>query len=367
MNKVAPKPNEFELSLFGPGTGECIVIHYGDNNWFVIDSFREKENDIPIAQAYLESIGVNVHQNVKHILATHFDDDHCDGLTELLANCDDAKFHCSTALLVNEFFACVKKNGNLKLVQAKPGLSEFADILEFLEKSSQIPDRCRSTYGPNWVHAGSQISLSNKVTFSILSPSSIAVGDSAREFKDAYLDTTGPVKKLPQNRFNMISVAGAIETSNLSLLLGADLERGGNDHVGWRGVLNDSNLRKPLSSIFKIPHHGSEGADVEGVWTQLVGNEPTLLLTSMASSGIPRESDVVRLKSKTNNEVVLTNPKYITRPKKHGAANRRMNLITRSRKIIRRQLGQVCIRFELGTDAISIEKFGAARALNRRQ
>jgi hypothetical protein len=157
MNKVPPKPSEFELSLFGPGTGECIVIHYGDNNWFVIDSFRE--NDIPIAQAYLESIGVDIHQNVKHIMATHFDDDHCDGLAELLTNCDKAKFHCSTALLAHEFFACVEKNSKLKLVHAKPGLSEFANILELMRKSSQIPSRCRSTYGPNWVHAGSQIKL----------------------------------------------------------------------------------------------------------------------------------------------------------------------------------------------------------------
>jgi hypothetical protein len=162
----------------------------------------------------------------------------------------------------------------------------------------------------------------------------------------------------------MTSVAGVIETANMNLLLGADLERGGNDFVGWRGVLNDSALRKPSSAVFKIPHHGSAGADVPAMWKKLVLDNPALVLTSMASSGIPRASDVVRLKSKTTKEVVLTNPKYIGKPKKHGAANRRMNLITKSRKIVRRQLGQVCIRFDLGTDKIRVEKFGAARDLN---
>jgi len=32
-----PEKDEIEVSIFGPGYGECIVIHIGNNEWVVID------------------------------------------------------------------------------------------------------------------------------------------------------------------------------------------------------------------------------------------------------------------------------------------------------------------------------------------
>ncbi|PXF57856.1 MAG: hypothetical protein C4B58_08625 [Deltaproteobacteria bacterium] len=33
-----PSPDELEISLFGPGRGECVVAHLGNNDWLVVDS-----------------------------------------------------------------------------------------------------------------------------------------------------------------------------------------------------------------------------------------------------------------------------------------------------------------------------------------
>ena len=35
---IAPERSEIEVSLFGPGYGESIVLHLGENLWLIVDS-----------------------------------------------------------------------------------------------------------------------------------------------------------------------------------------------------------------------------------------------------------------------------------------------------------------------------------------
>lgn len=45
MEVVAPNPNEFELTLLGPGYGECVEIHHGHGEWIVVDSCVDHAGD----------------------------------------------------------------------------------------------------------------------------------------------------------------------------------------------------------------------------------------------------------------------------------------------------------------------------------
>jgi len=54
---VPPQPDEFELSLFGPGVGECIVTHIGYGQWVVVDSRLSPDTKQPIALSYLNRLG----------------------------------------------------------------------------------------------------------------------------------------------------------------------------------------------------------------------------------------------------------------------------------------------------------------------
>jgi hypothetical protein len=69
-----PSPDELEISIFGPGYGECIVAHLGDNSWFVVDSCIDVYTKRPAALTYFEKIGVNPSVSVKQIIATHWHD-----------------------------------------------------------------------------------------------------------------------------------------------------------------------------------------------------------------------------------------------------------------------------------------------------
>lgn len=81
-----PNENEIEVSVFGPGYGECIVIHLGKNEWLIVDSCLNPQTKNIATIEYFASIGVSL-DAVKAIVATHWHDDHIRGLSKLLNNC----------------------------------------------------------------------------------------------------------------------------------------------------------------------------------------------------------------------------------------------------------------------------------------
>ena len=63
IGKVRPKPDEIEISVFGSGYGECIVIHVGSGKWVIIDSCMDASQE-PISLKYLRELGVSVEKDV---------------------------------------------------------------------------------------------------------------------------------------------------------------------------------------------------------------------------------------------------------------------------------------------------------------
>src|SRR5258707_5632727 len=83
---------EIEVSVFGTGFGESIVVHMGMNRWMVVDSCRDPETRSPMPLEYLAEIGVDLADSIKLIVATHWDDDHIDGIGELFYRAKSAVF-----------------------------------------------------------------------------------------------------------------------------------------------------------------------------------------------------------------------------------------------------------------------------------
>jgi len=70
--KLAPQIDELEISLFGPGIGECIVVHLGNRQWMVVDSCMNVGRTEPIAVNYLNQMGVDVESDVKLVVVTQW-------------------------------------------------------------------------------------------------------------------------------------------------------------------------------------------------------------------------------------------------------------------------------------------------------
>ena len=76
---VPPQANEIEVSLFGPGYGECVLLHLGFSDWVIVDSCLNKDKSPPVLE-YLRALGQDPAQVVKLVVATHWHDDHIGGL-----------------------------------------------------------------------------------------------------------------------------------------------------------------------------------------------------------------------------------------------------------------------------------------------
>ncbi|MGC1523037.1 MAG: MBL fold metallo-hydrolase, partial [Steroidobacteraceae bacterium] len=103
--KVAnpPAPDEVEVTVIGPGFGECILVHTGSGRWLIVDSCRDPATRQPAALLYLRSLGVDPATSVDWIVATHWHADHVGGIYELVSICSKAQFFCASVLQKREF------------------------------------------------------------------------------------------------------------------------------------------------------------------------------------------------------------------------------------------------------------------------
>ena len=83
-----PRADEIEISLFGPGCGESLVLHLGHGDWMIVDSCIDNVSAGPASLRYLRDLGIDPARQVKWILTTHWHDDHIRGLSATLRLCE---------------------------------------------------------------------------------------------------------------------------------------------------------------------------------------------------------------------------------------------------------------------------------------
>jgi len=131
---VPPRPDELEVSLFGPGIGECVVVHVGGGEWITVDSCEDPATHAPAALAYLRSLGVDPGTQVKRVIVTHWHDDHMRGAAGVLAAATSAKFFCSAALSTKEFLSFIASSSALNTKSdGSSGVAEFSAIMDILQ------------------------------------------------------------------------------------------------------------------------------------------------------------------------------------------------------------------------------------------
>ena len=357
-----PGPNEFELTIFGPGVGECILLHLGGGDWFVVDSCLFPGSKTPVAIRYLESLGIEPRKAVRRVLATHWHDDHIQGLSDVLAHCSNAAFIMSGALNSDQFFTLVydiaERN---KLVSASSTASEFARILDLFASEHRklaAPDMFASD--GSMLYRGGYRDL---VTVQALSPSAATIAQTSACVATA-LSTQQPTRQFKRFSPNHLSVAVQVSTGVIDLLLKADLENTAEPQFGWKAVLSSPFRPQRKSAIVKVGHHGSPNADNNQVWEDMVITAPVSVVTpySRLKVPLPTEADLVRIRARTDNCFVTTWPPS-SRPIRRPGIDRLLAAATKVRKSLSRRPGFVRIRFDLDQDASipTIDLFGSAR------
>ncbi len=369
MSTRRPATDELEVSVFGPGLGECIVVHLGEDEWLVVDSCRDPDSRRPAALQYLERLGVDVASRVKLVVVTHWHDDHMLGAAEVFRSALESRFCCSTALRRDEFWTLVASRDQLVMKGSATGIDEFAAILETLE-ARRAPGVRAASVGPGWAMADRTLyrreagEHAPACEVQALSPSDAASTRAFRGLAELMPAIGQPKRAAVSVAPNEASVVLLVSLGTTQALLGADLETGSNPTSGWHAIVASTTRSTSEAKIFKVAYHGSPNADHDGIWTTLLDGEPVAVLTPFLRGGVvrPTAADLERIRTRTPHAYSAGRPRPGAPIPRHKAVERTL----RERSIVVRprtgRLGHVRVRQRDGEEPV-VEMFGDAFAL----
>lgn len=353
-----PEPDELEVSLFGPGYGEAVVVHVGAGKWIVVDSCIEPYSRQPVALRYLRDLRLDADDAVKLIVATHWHDDHIRGLAAVLQECSSARIAISDALAKDEFLALTALYDKSP-VRGNSGLNEFILVFRTLGERRA---RGAPSASPKWALTDRLLfrddirlpSQTVQAKVSSLSPSDASLLQSRVSFAQLWPEA-GTVRRIPSVTPNHTSVALWVEIGRHKILLGADLETTADPKTGWSAVPNECTVISDKAGVFKVPHHGTESGHYDGVWSDLLIDRPSAVLTPFCrgQTSLPTEKDVARIKN-------LTDRAYVTAPARRRGYRWRNNVVrdfvnaaTRTSEDVHAGWGHVQLRAKI-TDACAV-------------
>lgn len=356
---------EFEVSIFGPGKGEAIAVNLGGGDWITVDSCRDQVTGAHPVLRYLEQQNVDIATQVRRVVATHAHDDHVAGISELFARADSAYFVTSAAVTTSEFFARVETDEEIEKHLTKKVRAEFSEVLDELARRAPryggaVPLQHADQQKLIWSRPASEKLPAARVL--ALSPSDTAVLR-ARTQLAAGLAKVDDRRRLGSADPNEFAVALWVEVGDVSVVLGADLLNGPAG-CGWGAVLA-SHAPTGTASLFKVAHHGSEGAHHTGMWASLLAPDVVAVLAPFRHGrhALPNPADVGRIKSVSSSLYATASPKN---PAPHSTVRRTSAALSAIASNVRDpngRSGHVRARWSGGYVGWSVETFEPARVL----
>lgn len=130
----SPARDEIEISIFGPGFGECILVYLGGGDWVMIDSCLDTESKEPAALVYFRKVGLDVSDCLRAVIATHWHDDHIKGISDVFAAAKNAAFACTEAVRQPDFLEVLSAWTGTRALTGGSGIDELRSILAELKE-----------------------------------------------------------------------------------------------------------------------------------------------------------------------------------------------------------------------------------------
>lgn len=347
-----PEDDEIEISIFGPGFGECIVIHAGNNEWIIIDSCKSKKSSSPVALDYFKSLKIT--PNVKLVCTSHWHDDHILGISEILNEFQEATLVLSAALNDNKFTQIVLESPASRNIykNKRPGVLEMKNIYSelFKKKRNKILAKINTDIYQN---KESGFSLRS------ISPNNSTTMNSILNLIKNEINENPSSVVLPDVKPNDISVVLQASFGNTSILLGADLES-----EGWGiSIQNEMNLKK--SNLYKVAHHGGKSGDHDNIWSQALEKNPISVIAPFnRGCKLPNEEDVKRILNNSS-EVYLTAMRG--KKVKHQYSDKyvKKSLEEKKASYLQNEYGYICLRKKINSeDNWNVTAYGSAEKVD---
>jgi beta-lactamase superfamily II metal-dependent hydrolase len=358
-----PTTKQVEVSIFGPGYGESLVIHIGGGKWVIVDSCIHPELlDTPTPLHYLNQLGVDTANDVILVVATHWHDDHVRGLAKIIETCKSAKFVCSAALLSENFFTIMELYAGSGF-SGSSGISEINRVFEILEQSNR--SACKAATGRVvYRQRGGKDRFDCEIH--ALSPSDKAVEHSLKVIAQQ-ISELGLKRKITPLKENEIAVVLWLKIGRDSLILGSDLEEG--RFSSWTSIVDDYEGIIEYADLFKVPHHGSITGHNDRIWENMLHPNPCTVTSPfvLGKNRLPTKTDVDRIISFATESYITAKPtlKGNCRERPLKDVNRTIKGYMRDLREVPFAMGQVRIRTVPQTENNkSIELFNGAVPLS---
>lgn len=283
------------MSVFGPGRGEAVLVHMGGNDWVTVDSCIDQVTQLNPVLEYLDHVGVEVSDAVKLVVGTHAHDDHIAGISNLFQRAESAQLVLSSALTSTEFFAQVEADHDIEKQLRLSVRAEYRSVLaEAQLRRTRGLSKLKRAVSQRLLWSREASPDLPAASIIALSPSDEAV-TRALGFLAEGTAVAGHEKRLRASDPNEFAVALWISFGEISVLLGADLLVGPSG-CGWGAVLEE--FEPPSkASLYKVAHHGSPNADHDGVWAELLEEDPVAIAAPFRGGHAPRPTpdDVERI------------------------------------------------------------------------
>ena len=265
---------------------------------------------------YLQAIGVDLSRQVDLLVATHWHDDHSGGLAHLLTECANAQFCLSSALTRDEFQVLVTQYQSNPPAITGSRLSELDKIFRQLREARRFGRRAgqgRALFRLDSNRSGHQ----RECVITSLSPSDFSEQVFFEQISSLLPKPREPKRPIPSLSPNEASVALWIEIGDHRILLGADLEDSADSRRGWKAYLAADNCPPGKAAFVKVPHHGSENAHNQRVWTERITPNPIAITTPWERGGSvlpnPKDAERIRALSATALRTATPRPSHLPR------------------------------------------------------
>lgn len=408
-----PEYDVAEVTLIGgtDGFGESIVVHIGNGQWMIVDSCINPTTGKCLPLEYLESIKVDIKEQVRYVVCTHWHDDHIAGLATLLS-----QFGEGTTFALS----CAEDREKIVYELAQDfDYSRRSSVLKELTKSLQIVAEKKIKI--KRVEQDRLIFKKGIIQAFALSPSEVEVRqfeselvkaqsrfyhfvkdikeikqnsnellESAEDIENAFFESVNSLltadteveqqKVMPVEDLTNFKDAKKIKPNNRcvamlvcfgthNIVLGADLEVSQIDS-GWHSVLQCECMDEIQANLFKIPHHGSETGYLKDFLETFIKKDATSKLTSWMLGGrmLPK-ADMLKIYFNHTKNLYITTTKLMRfkNTESNPGIRKLMNNNTESICEIIPQLGIIRSRIKINADNDdwTTKTFGSATILTQ--
>jgi len=346
-----PKAVEFELTFFGPGLGESVVVHLPGVGWGVIDSceFGTANQRIVPPLKYLVSQNVT---KLAFLVLTHPHADHYKGMEKIvdhyLGKIDRVCRYAGDS--VRELRTYLVNKGQKGIGGGAAALAKvFIALKKAIESGAdgrhlgamtQVIPRMKAT----------EADTEFEVEVLSLSPSSEDEDTYADALRKAFPERNKPLREIPDKDHNLIATAIRISVGNTVAILGSDVEKGNSRSSGWRGIVGSLDVPELSVQALKVPHHGSSNAHYQKAWDKHCSlGKITSIVTPYArgTHPLPSKEDIERIGIYSKDVGLTSHVSYLRPLEVYGRTVARR--LPSKWKVVQspKECGMITIRYDL--------------------